>query len=201
MFSEYDADRAEYMAFVHAIARHTVGLSILNGRNIGTGTLLEWQGRRFILTALHNLDGTKPSEVRFFVTPPGNAEEGSMASHASKLRQLSSGQQLPVDDAYLSDQANDLAAIPLLQSYEPPVGASFYVPNQDPIVIEPGASLILVGYAVSNSIPVSPQFRAIGMISEHAKFDPTAQFRSDLPSRFRSGPSVLDGVHSWERRY
>jgi hypothetical protein len=184
MFSEYDVDRAEYMAFVHAIAQHTVGLSILNGHNIGTGTLLEWDGKHYILTALHNLEGTKPTDLRFFLTPTGNAEEGSMASHASRLTALSSGKQLPVDDAYLSDAANDLAAIPLAQGYELPAGASFYVPTLEPMQITPGASLALVGYAASNSVAISGNRRAIGMITEHVRFDPEMQHQADLPSSY-----------------
>src|SRR5712692_3317206 len=57
-------------AIEEAVRRKTLGIVYGSGqdkwRGIGSGTLVIWKGRRFVLTADHVISGTNPADLRFF---------------------------------------------------------------------------------------------------------------------------------------
>src|SRR5437588_8607697 len=109
-----DFDKVEYAALNESIVRSTVGIATHQNAGIGTGTLVSFCGEHFVLTALHVIDGAKPSETRFFVPPPTSLKEHSMLDGMPKAFDLpTAGDFLLVSDQILCDKANDLAAIPI----------------------------------------------------------------------------------------
>jgi hypothetical protein len=119
---EFTLGDAEVRAFLSAIAPHIVAVLPPEG-DVGTGTLVRWKSIGLVLTANHNLDGTKPSEVGFCFYPGGSLLDGPMTArdHGALYR----GQLMPVDDAMIADKANDIAVTPLNLEH-PPGAATFY---------------------------------------------------------------------------
>jgi hypothetical protein len=72
---EFTLGDAEVRAFLSAIAPHIVAV-LPPGGDVGTGTLVRWKSIGLVLTANHNLDGTKPSEVGFCFYPGGSLLDG-----------------------------------------------------------------------------------------------------------------------------
>jgi S1-C subfamily serine protease len=52
-------------AAVEAIASYTVGIAVLDNTAIGTGTLISYLGKRYVLTAKHVIAGAAIETIRF----------------------------------------------------------------------------------------------------------------------------------------
>jgi hypothetical protein len=76
---------AQLRAFYHSIAPHIVALLPPDGLTVGTGTLIKCKSSHLILTANHNLDGSKPSAIRFAFYPGGTLREGRMMSREDSV--------------------------------------------------------------------------------------------------------------------
>ncbi|MGZ4856047.1 MAG: hypothetical protein ACXVKH_12610, partial [Candidatus Angelobacter sp.] len=100
-------DRAEYMAFNEAILRFTFGIAVNNNTSIGTGTLVSFGDRKFILTAEHVIKDVNPSEIRYLVPPPTPLKQHSMLDGVPREFNLpSSGDMFPVGGTVLFDKTN-----------------------------------------------------------------------------------------------
>lgn len=172
---------AEVRAFIHTIARHTVALLPPDGTHVGTGTVVRWKALRLILTANHNLQGTRPSAVRFVFYPGGTLREGPMGSSQDKTK-LSAGVLLPVEDA-VCDLENDIAVVPLNMDRLPETG-EFYDINPRPPIIREANTIMLAGFAWDNSVPLRGQARAVGVTTQTGRFDTTLNSRRDLSSKY-----------------
>src|SRR3954453_17459103 len=103
-------------AILERIARHNVGLTLASGAGVGTGTLISYRDRPYILTADHNLDSGPPEEMGFHLNVQGNlvqarANELAMEVLTTDYR----GLHLRTGDA-LRDPQNDISAVPIVST-------------------------------------------------------------------------------------
>jgi hypothetical protein len=183
--TEFEIDRAEYMAFNEATLRSTVGLAVNNNRGIGTGTLVSYKERTFAFTAEHVIRGADLQETRYFVPPSTPLIEHSMRDGFPQKFELAyAGDCFKVDGNAVIDRGNDLAAIPLVPSPLMPSYMQFFPIENRLEAINDGASVLLVGFPVANSTLVSGVNKALGLTSEHALFSRTLQTQFTLHSSY-----------------
>lgn len=169
---------AQQRAFYHAIAPYTVGLLLQDGLSVGTGTLINWKSLPLILTANHNLEDTKASEVRFVFNPGGNLEDGPMSSIRDSGK-LSRGNRLSLDNNVFADKQNDIVAI-RLSDKNLPQAAKFYELDSTSQTVREGCSVILVGFAWDNSCVLENNARAIGVTTQIGNYSSNLNARSGL---------------------
>jgi hypothetical protein len=188
--TEFELDRAEYMAFNEAILRSTVGIATNNNTGVGTGTLVSFGARNFVSTAAHVIKGASLPEIRYFLPPSTPLKEHSMRNGLPPIEMAYAGDCLKTDGEPIVDDANDLAAIPLAFS---PLMPSYmrFVPIEGCLEsIRDRASVLIVGFPVANSAPLdsvnrsSKLGRAVGLTSEHAVFSEAIQTQFVLPSSY-----------------
>jgi hypothetical protein len=172
----------EIRAFLHAIAPFTVALLPPDGHSVGTGTLINWKSSHLILTANHNLDGTKPSLIRFVFNPGGTLREGPMTREDS--RELYRGVLLPVEDNSISDLKNDIAAIRLNSDNLPPAARFCEIDSRAQIIKE-GSTVVLAGFAWDNSFLLEGEARAVGVTMQSGTFDSALNATPGLSSAFK----------------
>ena len=76
---EFTLGDAEDRAFSQCLSALYCRLP-LPGGDLGSGTLVRWKSIGLVLTANHNLDGTKLSEVRFCFYPGASLRDGPMSA-------------------------------------------------------------------------------------------------------------------------
>src|SRR4051812_49029530 len=108
MFTNYDLGRTEFLAFQESTSRYTVGI-LIDGKSVGTGTLLQYERHRVVLTANHNLDGVSSlDELRFYFRPSGSIQEGSMSDFVGRRPMfLFKGDPVKLQGKVLRDLKND----------------------------------------------------------------------------------------------
>lgn len=180
---------AEIRAFFHSIAPHIVALLPPDGLHVGTGTLIKWKSSHLILTANHNLDGNKPSAIRFVFHPGGTLREGPMTTREDSGG-LYRGDLLPVDDDVIADKVNDIAAIPFSVK-ELPKAAKFYEIGLEVPAPVDGNTVTLAGFAWDNSFPLKGQARAVGVITQSGRFDSRLNATKGLSSRYNPADHFL----------
>ena len=153
-----------------------------DGVSVGTGTLISWRSSQVILTANHNLDGTKPSAIRFVFNPGGTLREGPMSTRENS-GELYRGVLLPVEDAVIADQENDIVAIRLNTS-QLPLTAKFCEIDPRARVIRDGSTVVLAGFAWDNSFPLKGQARAVGVTTQSGRFDSALNAKKGLSSKY-----------------
>lgn len=190
MNTEFELDRAEYMAFNEAILRSTVGIATNNNTGVGTGTLVSFRERNFVLTAAHVIEGTDLSEIRYYVPPSTPLKEHSMRKGLPPVEMAYAGDCFKTHGQPIVDDANDLAAIPLAISPLMPRYMQF-IPIEGCLkTMRDGASVLIVGFPVANSALLasasegSKWIRALGLTSEHAQFSEALQTEFVLPSTY-----------------
>ncbi len=136
-------------AIEEAVRRKTLGIVYGSGqdkwRGIGSGTLVIWKGRRFVLTADHVISGTNPADLRF-LRPAASRLEKAERPELLRLTGVDTAGlnpfvELPLTAVY-RNQPLDLAAIeldPTVRLREP---AEFFE-------LEPGAASPAVGVTVT----------------------------------------------------
>lgn len=184
---EFTLGDAEVRAFLGAVAPHIVAV-LLPGGDVGTGTLARWKSTGLVLTANHNLDRTKPSEVRFCFYPGGSLREGPMT--AQDRGDLYRGVLMPVGDETIADKSNDIVAIPWNLEHLPGA-AKFYEVDHRVSTINDGATVVLAGYAGDNSFPLPQRSRAVGITVQTGRFDTTLNSRKGLSSEYRPADHFL----------
>ena len=181
---EFTLGDAEGRAFLSAVAPYIVAV-LLPGGDVGTGMLVRRKSIGLVLTANHNLDGTKLSEVRFCFYPGGSLRDGPMT--AEDRGDLYRGVLVPVGDA---DRSNDIVAIPLNLEHLPGA-AKFYEIHHKALTINDGATVVLAGFAGDNSFPLPKNSRAVGVTVQTGKFDTTLNSRKFLSSSYRTADHFL----------
>lgn len=177
---EFTLGDAEGRAFLSAIAPYIAAV-LLPGGDVGTGTFVRWNSSRLLLTANHNLDGTKASEVRFCVYPGGSLRDGPMTPQ--DRGELYRGVFMPVGET-IADKSNDIVAIPLNLEHLPG-GAKFCEIDHRASSINEGATVTLAGFAGDNSFPLPKDSRAVGVTVQTGKFDTTLNSKRFLSSSYR----------------
>jgi hypothetical protein len=184
---EFTLGDAEGRAFLSAVAPYIVAV-LLPGGDVGTGTLVRWKSVGLVLTANHNLEGTKRSEVRFCFYPGGSLRDGPMT--AEDRGDLYRGVLVPVGDEIIGDRPNDIVAIPLNLEHLPGA-AKFYEIDHRASTINDGATVVLAGFAGDNSFPLPKDSRAVGVTVQTGKFDTTLNSRKFLSSSYRAADHLL----------
>lgn len=187
--AEFTVGDGEIRAFYHAIAPFTVALLPPDGLSVGTGVLVNWKSSPLILTANHNLEGTKPCAMRFVLNPGGTLREGPMNERRDS-GELYRGVLLPVEDDVIADQQNDIVAIRLTNNRLAPA-SRFCKIDPRARTVRDGATVILVGFAWDNSFPLAGQARAVGVTTQTGKYDGELNSRSDLSSEYNSEDHFL----------
>lgn len=178
----------EIRAFYHSIAPFTVALLPPDGVHVGTGVLVSWKSLPLILTANHNLLGTRASEMRFVLHPGGTLHEGPMTREDSG--KLYRGVSLPVEEEVIADAQNDIAAIRLKSDHLAPASAFCDIDSRMQ-QINDGSTVILVGFAWDNSFPLGGQARAVGVTTQTGRYDNELNKRKDLPSTYSAEEHFL----------
>jgi hypothetical protein len=176
-------------AVQEAFAGHVVAIFINGGRSIATGTLVEWQARRFILTASHNFADSEPSKATFFTRGKGPLIE-TTAEQAHKTMALSymQGNTLSVSRvlAESDEDHDDLAIFEVLNLTNIAPGASFYNLLDSPLTISNGATVMTMGYASASSYEFAPGVHGVIPAGDIASFSNSLNARNDLHSRYDS---------------
>jgi hypothetical protein len=187
--AEFTVGDGEIRAFYHAIAPFTVALLPPDGLSVGTGVLVNWKSSPLILTANHNLTGTKPSAIKFVLNPGGTLREGPMNERRDS-GELYRGVLLPVEDDEIADQENDIVAIRLKSDRLAPA-SKFCELDSRARTIREGATVILAGFAWDNSFPLAGQARAVGVTTQSGTYDDKLNARNDLSSEYNSKDHFL----------
>lgn len=97
-----------------------------------------------------------------------------------------------------TDTTNDIAALVVPErEFEPPAPCTFYdCTSLKHFQIEEGASLFFFGFAVDNSIDIGPLQKAVGAVSDHARYDSTLNDLAGLPSSYDPDHQFLIR-HGW----
>ncbi|MGO9273114.1 MAG: hypothetical protein ACLQOO_23245 [Terriglobia bacterium] len=175
-------DDVQARAFYHSIAPHIVALLPPDGLTVGTGTLVKWKSSHLILTANHNLEGSKPSAIKFAFYPGGTLREGRMSSREDSGG-LCRGVLLPADDNVIADEKNDIVAIPL-DVRQLPATARFYEFGEKAPIPNDGNTVFLAGFAWDNSFPLKGQARAVGVITQSGVLDSVLNATKGLSSTY-----------------
>jgi len=186
MFSEFDVNKTEYLAFAESISCYTVGIGTHGGRGIGTGTLVLRGGERRLITADHVLDGADLSQTRFYMRPEGNMLEVSVRDGTGpRPRVFTVGDTLEFMGAPVRDKKNDLRILMIACAQQLTGAACCYDATKlIQYTIEDGTSVVIMGFPVANSAPLVPGVRTLGATSDHCKYDSSLTSASGLPSAF-----------------
>jgi hypothetical protein len=186
MFSDYELNKAEYLAFTERISCHTVGILMQGRAGVGTGTLLAYDRKRLVLTASHNLDVVDISDLRFYFRPEGSMQERSVRDDRGIRHQvLSTGDRLIFRGEPVRDKKNDIAAL-VLEPGQKPIGAATFndVTELKEYPIRDGNSIVILGFPVANSAEIVPGARVLGTTSDHGRYDSTRNSIAGLPSAY-----------------
>lgn len=184
----FTVDDGKIRAFYHAIAPFTVALLPPDGVHIGTGVLVDWKGWPLIVTAAHNFDGAKPSQMRFVLSPGGTLREGPMTRGDGC--ELFRGDILPVEDDFLCDDKNDIAAVRLKNRDLGP-NAAFTEIDIGMRNIREGSSVILIGFAWDNSFALRGAARAVGVTTQLGRYREGLNAHSGLSSSYNEQEHFL----------
>lgn len=207
------------VAFLEAVARHTVGVLVRRGTGLGTGVLVQFGADRFVGTAWHVMKDAPPEDTFFVARTSEPLRFGSKRELKTASRSgLRKAFRLPIDRIVTSSDAGDVALMHL--SATPPELADMYFndlasPRTSPL---PGKIVLVLGFALELSRLAGP-VRHTGDVAEYAamihaewseivnpneapNYNPTlhflADFRRDVPSEdFVNDPKGMSGSGVW----
>lgn len=182
------------MAIQETISNFTIGLAFDNTPpGVGTGTFVKVNERRFVLTANHNLKGASLDQIRLLPKPAGSIKEATMKEAAEQFGLVAStGLKVRFKEAVLTNAAADIALLELLPEAVIPPPAEFYaLDGQSDFAIQDGASIILVGFPVANSVELAAGNKVVGAASEVGAFDSTLNDLPGLPSSYDPSEQFL----------
>ena len=168
------------LATLERIARYTVGIAVENNTGVGTGTLVQIDRERFILTAAHVVGDSNSEEIRFWMRPPGPIQERAAADTTnSEIGGFTLGVQLPIIQILKNPEA-DFAALKLDSSFVLSEGTEAYDVRKSQEFMKwedaklGGLSLVLFGFPVGNSKEVAVHgnrtFRFLGCASHLSRY-------------------------------
>jgi hypothetical protein len=176
-------------AMQEAFSCYVVGVFPNDGRETGTGTLIEWNGHRYVLTAWHVLNGVKLNEVRFHTRQAGPIQESTPEETLRKQgHPTRRGEKLDIVEVVAeSDQDHDdLKVLELASSIGIEAGAQFYQLLDSQLTIREGVSILTIGYAFDGAVEFAPGRRGIVATADMAPFNSTLNARTDLHSSYKS---------------
>jgi len=194
------------IALVERISTYTVGIALHANTCIGTGTLVEFDRQRLVITAEHVIaDAGGVKNIRFWCRPPGPViEKAAKDLCPSEIGRLTAGQTFPIE-TIVGESATDLAAIRLPSDFELPASTSneFYVLDKSrqlagwPEEEMDGLSLLYFGFPQANSLPLQKvgnrEFHFLGCAHNACHYDKTlnTQGWTSLPSSFSPDKDFL----------
>jgi hypothetical protein len=104
--------------------------------------------------------------------------------------ELCRGVRLPVDDAAVTDQANDIAAIRVKRDWLPST-VRFAQIDPRAEAIKDGSTVVLAGFAWDNSFPLKGEARAVGVTIQSGRFDSTVNATKGLSSNYNTNDHFL----------
>lgn len=185
-------------AAVEAIASHTVGIAVLDNTAIGTGTLVSYLGKRYVLTAKHVIAGAAIETIRFWPRPPrAMIEKAAKDATDADYGRETVGVLFPVA-AYSTSSEADIALLEIDARFELAAGAEFYdlsrsAPFGDWRPEGLDALLLLIfGYPTENSRPL----RRVGNMEQRflgaTAFESRYFAESNEPEKWKGLPYQLD---------
>lgn len=173
MFTEFQKNQREFLAFQESIANCSVGILTNGGQGVGTGTLVRYADKRLILTARHVVQGNHLSNLRIVFRPAGSLQEAPLRQFGSKPTALLSGEPVSLLSV-VEDAASDLAALILNPSQQVRAPAEFYeATGLKDFQLADETSIIFQGFPVDNAVAVAPTTKAVGIATEHTRYDPS----------------------------
>jgi hypothetical protein len=171
MFTEFEKNQREFVAFQETIANCTVGILTDGGQGVGTGTLVHFGDKWLILTAHHVVEGNQPSNLRIAFRPAGSLQEAPLRQFGSKPTALLLGEPVNVLSV-VEDTVSDLAALVLSPDQEVRAPAEFYeATGSKEFHLADQTSIIFQGFPVDNAVTVGLATKAVGIAAEHSRYD------------------------------
>jgi hypothetical protein len=144
-------------ATVEAVATYTVGIAVENNTGIGTGTLITYRDKHYVLTAAHVIGAAKAETIRFWPRPPkAIIEKAAKDTTDEEVGAKTLGQPFPIV-AISTTAVVDVAVLEIDPTFELPPGAEFYdlrrsveFAEWNPERID-GLSLFIFGFPADNS--------------------------------------------------
>lgn len=208
-------------AMEEAARKCTVGIVSGSGERkwpgIGTGTLIRWSGKPFILTAEHVIGSTLVEDLRFFLphrNPPRKVDR-DVLSRLSGVPSaiLSSFSEVPIRNV-ARDQSRDLALLEVPEAIIEGRPATFF--EFAPVGPGPqeGHSSLAIGFPFDISRVLEDDSRVVFMHTDWwpveapptkrlENFDPTIHFASRFGARDthpHANPSGMSGAARWSRK-
>lgn len=203
----------QYLAIEFAITQSVVGIvgrgqDGLPGQQIGTGTLCEERGKRFILTAEHVVSQCTAEDL-FFFTPAesvGRKEFGQPLD--IKLNEVAVRKPLPVTCIH-ADSNLDVAILELPSEFR---GESYWTFRRilpTPLDLEVGHHTVAIGHPSQLAQPIDRSgllmaFKKVECLkvtdlgtTSIEGFDPQKHFLTDFPSSKRLHPAGFSGSGVW----
>jgi hypothetical protein len=185
MFTDFQANEAQFHALEERVARHTVMISMSRGQEVGTGTLLSYGSTNLILTANHNLQDPLLSELRFGFNHGDNVQAAAASETAAKKPLPYYTLKFRDRDEIFRDEKNDIAALILHPTEKPRGVAGFYDASPlKPLTIPDGKSVVFLGFPVGNSADIGQGKKMLSPVSDHLRYDSTLNQSMYLPSSY-----------------
>ena len=215
-----DETNAAADAIEEAVRKSTVGVvtgsGIYRESGVGTGTLIDWKGSLFILTADHVVGDTPPRDLRFFGPNPAPPIRVTRAE-ARQVRSFPvSGIRSSVDlrlDRVIRDGSLDLAALPVEGFARSALAAEPFKYQVDGVEPSEGLTSLVFGFPIDISRIMSDDTRMLltefdwspvqAPRNDLSGFDPAVHFLtaySPPVDHDGANPHGLSGAARWARR-
>lgn len=196
----------------------TVGVVSGSGKEkwqgLGSGALIEWQERQFVLTAAHVIEATETGDLRFFMPTrkvPGNTDRATLLDlKGATDSQLHPFSELAVRKLVV-DNRLDLAAIDITGAVGPGDVARFVRVDKGGSTPNAGVSVVSRGYPHDLTRRLIDQNRVAFMLSHWAtvveapqdvpgEFDPALHFLTPFEGQAGTHPRGMSGAAGWTQR-
>jgi hypothetical protein len=199
-------------ALQYALGQNLVGIvgrgsDGVFGHQIGTGTLIEIDGSRFILTAAHVVANCVLDELRFLLPSPGGkiVEEGQRVRLDPRYVILREPLEL---DSLRKDDDLDVALLKFADTATVPPYWSFRQLQRLPIPTPQPVHYVMMGFPGQRAIRflgpdlmVFPNIDYLEVLDPRSRtfrdFDPTIHFLTDFPSAEKFHPAGYSGGGLW----
>lgn len=207
MTNDFAIERAAGNAMMHAMSRFTFGIvgdaNGLEGRGLGTGVGLVWEGKNLILTAAHTLE-TTPYERMYFFLPVAELQVTDSAASVSWSEVgFQVRQQLEKPQVLLGE--DDLAAILVPDQPKETTERHFYSLDEDHFTPGTGTEVGYLGYPGARSQQVGKNYSAslfgdFGDICEASRGLSQSEFFVPYRPGSDPDPHGLSGSGVWHSR-
>ncbi len=148
MMDSYGMRSQALDAIEEALTYSTLGISPDDGENdVGSCVALSYEGKKFIVTARHVVEGKDHHDFRFYFRDD-EPQRRITIKELTSIQTMSGRQwiRIPVATIILSDEIDDLALLLIDQDYNLK-NLRFYNLHSESIIYEEGRDLVLFGFA------------------------------------------------------